>query len=263
MGCVFNNYASNLKVKNVIYGLVDPKTNEIRYIGKAVDLENRIRNHFKPSRLLAKTHKNNWLKLLINENKKPFVVVLEKELSENLLNEFEIKWIKHYNKIGCKLTNATDGGDGGKLNQEAIDKMKKTKTLNKQQGFWLNKNLSKEHCKNISEGKKGYVVSSDTKEKLSKALKNKNTWSKGKKLSKETINKMVISRTGKPKNDREVYQLSLNGDVIKLWSNPYEAEHYLKLSRSKVHSVCTGKRKSTGGYKWIYKDDYMVQSQNN
>ena len=136
---------------------------------------------------------NNWLNFLIKDSKKPFVIVLETNLDENLLNEFEIKWINHYNKIGCKLTNATDGGDGGKMSYEAINKMKKTKSLNKQEGFWLNKNFSEEHCKNISEGKKGYVASLETREKLSKSLKNKNTWSKGKKLSEETINTLLSS----------------------------------------------------------------------
>jgi len=90
MECSFNNYTSDLNLKNVIYGLIDPNTNEIRYIGKAVDLKNRFRNHFNPSRLVSKTHKNNWLNFLIKDSKKPFVIVLETNLNENLLNEFEI-----------------------------------------------------------------------------------------------------------------------------------------------------------------------------
>ena len=46
---------------NVIYILLEPETNEIRYVGKAVDLYSRIRNHYKPSKLISKTHKNNWV----------------------------------------------------------------------------------------------------------------------------------------------------------------------------------------------------------
>ena len=41
----------NLPNKNVIYALCDPISNEIRYIGKAIDLYTRIRNHYKESRL--------------------------------------------------------------------------------------------------------------------------------------------------------------------------------------------------------------------
>jgi hypothetical protein len=255
VSCIFNNYITDLKIKNVIYGLVDPNTNEIRYIGKAINLNERIKNHYKPSRLISKTHKNNWLNVLLNENKKPFVIILESDLNEELLNKSEIKWISNYKKIGCKLTNGTDGGDGGKMGHEAIDKMKKTKALNKQEGFWLNKNLSEEHCKNISEGKKGYVASIETREKLSKSSLG-HSRNLGCKISDEGKLNMSKAKTGIPKNIKEVYQLGLNGEIIKLWPNPYEAEHYFKLSRSKIHSVCTGKRKSTGGFKWIYKDDY-------
>lgn len=256
MSCVLNNENYQKGVTNVVYGLLEPSTHEIRYVGKAINLDNRIRKHLQPSKLKESTHKNNWLKKLINDNQKPIVVILKKCDNEIELNETEIELIKEYKKLGCKITNSTDGGDGGKLNSDIIDKMKETKRLNKQESFWLNKKLSKQHCKNISDGKKGYVASEQTRKKLSESLKNKNTWSKGKKLSKETIDKMVEARLGKPKNKREVYQLDLSNKIIKLWSWPYEAEEYFNLSRSKIHSVCTGKRKTTGGYKWVYKDEF-------
>ena len=202
MNCINRNHITDLNIKNVIYGLIDPDTNEIRYIGKAIDLKTRIRNHYKPSRLISKTHKNNWINLLIKEGKRPLVTVLELDLDEEQLNEFEIKWISNYKKIGCKLTNGTDGGDGGKISQEALEKMKQTKALNKQEGFWLNKIFSEEHCRNISEGKKGYTASEETRKKLSKSLKGKNTWVKGRKVSEETRVKMSESRLGKPKNEK-------------------------------------------------------------
>jgi len=256
MSCVNKNYVLDLNIKNVIYGLVDPNTNEIRYIGKAINLKNRVINHLKPSRLITKTHKNNWLNFLIKDDKKPFIIVLEKNLDESVLNDFEMKWIKYYKKIGCNLTNGTNGGDGGKMNTEVIEKMKKTKSINKQKGFWLNKNFSEEHCKNISEGKKGYITSDETKLKLSKSHIGINTWSKGVKLSDETKSKMSDSKKGIIKNKKPVYQLDLEGNIIKLWDAPYYAEKELNLTRSKIHSVCIGKRKKTGGFRWVYVDDY-------
>jgi len=57
--------------------LLEPDTNNVRYVGKAVDLYTRIRNHYNPSRLIDKTHKNNWLNNLLNEGKYVKVNVVE------------------------------------------------------------------------------------------------------------------------------------------------------------------------------------------
>ena len=86
----------NLPNKNVIYALCDPISNEIRYIGKAIDLYTRIRNHYKESRLKCITHKNNWIKSLLNKELRVNVIILEELTDEILLNEAEIKWIKYY-----------------------------------------------------------------------------------------------------------------------------------------------------------------------
>jgi hypothetical protein len=259
MSCIVKTNNIEKGVKNVIYGLLEPSTREIRYIGKSVNLDTRVRKHLQPSKLKENTHKNNWLKKLLINDEKPLVVILKECINEEELNNSEIELIKEYKTIGCRLTNSTNGGDGGKISDESLQKMKLTKALNPQESYWLNKKFTEEHSKNISNAKKGYKASEKTKKKLSESLKGKNTWSKGKKLTSETINKMIEARLGKPKNNKEVYQLSLDGEIIRLWVNPYEAEHYFKLSPSKIHSVCTGKRKTTGGYKWCYKDNYVAQ----
>lgn len=240
---------------NVIYGLVDPNSNEVRYVGKAIDLYTRIRNHYKPSRLIAKTHKNNWLKTLFIDGLKPLVIILEICESEKELNECEIKWIKYYRELGCDLTNATDGGDGGKLSPESIEKMKKTKSEQKQEPYWKNKKFSLEHCNNISLSKKDIIVSQETKDKLSKVLKGKNTWSKNKPRSIETIEKMRKARIGIARNKKKVLQLNNDGDLIKIWENALDAETTLGLSKGKIRDVCNGKRKTTGGFKWKYKNE--------
>jgi len=184
MSCIVTNNDSKQN-NNVIYGLLEPITKEIRYVGKAINLSSRIRAHYEPNRLMSKTHKNNWLNKLINNNEEPIVVVLEVCERKELLNEAEIKWIAHYRGVGCDLTNGTDGGDGGQMSPESITKMKETKRKNPQKPHWLGKNLSDEHKKNLSEAKKGKKLSDEHKKKLSEAQKNKNTWSKGRKLTKD------------------------------------------------------------------------------
>jgi len=195
-------FLKELPNKNVIYVLLEPDTNNVRYVGKAVDLYTRIRNHYKPSRLIDKTHKNNWLNKLLNKGKYVKVNIVEQLDDENLLNEAEKKWIKHYKDLGCDLTNGTEGGDGGKMSPESIEKMKSKKTGVK---------LSEEHKQKISEGNKGrvvteetrtklsearktYVVSEETRRKLSESHKGQTAWNKGKSPSEESREKMRLAR---------------------------------------------------------------------
>jgi hypothetical protein len=195
-------FLKELPNKNVIYVLLEPDTNNVRYVGKAVDLYTRIRNHYKPSRLIDKTHKNNWLNKLLNEGKYVKVNVVEQLDDEKLLNEAEKKWIKHYKDLGCDLTNGTEGGDGGKMSPESIEKMKSKK---------IGVKLSEEHKQKISEGNKGrlvteetrnklsearktYVVSDETRKKQSESHKGQTSWNKGKSPSDESREKMRLAR---------------------------------------------------------------------
>lgn len=52
-----------------------------------------------------------------------------------------------------------------------------------------------------------------------------------------------------------------DGEIIKLWDYPLQAEIELKLHKNKINSVCNGKRKSTGGFKWVYLKDYITKKE--
>lgn len=108
---------------NVIYALIDPNTNIIRYIGKTENLLKRIKKHYKSSELKIKTHKNIWINSLLKKEQRPNVLILEECKSVEELNHAEIKWISYYKSIGLDLVNGTEGGDGGKMSRESINKM--------------------------------------------------------------------------------------------------------------------------------------------
>jgi hypothetical protein len=95
-----------------IYALIDPRDNEVRYVGKTNDLYSRFFQHISPSSLKNRTYKNNWIKSLLEKDLRPIISVLEKTNQENW-EEREICWIKHYRDLGTKLTNIADGGAGG------------------------------------------------------------------------------------------------------------------------------------------------------
>lgn len=53
-----------------------------------------------------------------------------------------------------------------------------------------------------------------------------------------------------------VVQLSIDGEYIKTWNTVTEAEKTLGIVKNKISSCCNGVRKSTGGYKWMFKEDW-------
>jgi hypothetical protein len=65
-----------------------------------------------PNQLVAATHKNTWLKVLLREGALPELAVLEEVIRDDWQEE-EKWWIEYLKFIGCALTNGTAGGDGG------------------------------------------------------------------------------------------------------------------------------------------------------
>lgn len=103
---------SNNKEDNIVYTITDPITNEVRYVGKTMQGEQRFRDHLKKSSLKHNSHKNQWLKTILVQNLKPIFSVVEAFTDPNDLYEAEKRWVKHYKDLGCNLTNLTEGGDG-------------------------------------------------------------------------------------------------------------------------------------------------------
>lgn len=101
----------------IIYGLIDPITNQVRYVGKSsIGLE-RPKQHSLSCNLKGKNRKNNWIKSLKKINLIPIIKTIEICSSEEELDQKEIYWISFYRKIDKKLTNITDGGTGGNTKQ--------------------------------------------------------------------------------------------------------------------------------------------------
>jgi len=100
------------KAKPIIYALLDPNTNEVRYIGKTVSLSKRLRKHISESKNDTKSHKKAWINSLIVKDQEPIMKILEKLEDSDSWKLRERYWIKYYKDIGAKLTNMTEGGDG-------------------------------------------------------------------------------------------------------------------------------------------------------
>ena len=95
--------------KFIVYHMVDPTDNQIRYIGQTISGIKRIVNHFTPFALKPRNHKNSWLKSLKIKGIKPIVFVAHKADSFEQLNEIEKNQITVFKKC-VNLTNLRDGG---------------------------------------------------------------------------------------------------------------------------------------------------------
>lgn len=95
----------------VIYGLADPRTGHLRYVGKTSgDPHVRLLAHMndvRRGRTFIPRHK--WIAELLSLGLEPQMFEIER--SEDW-REAEQFWIGYFRFIGCELLNATAGGDG-------------------------------------------------------------------------------------------------------------------------------------------------------
>lgn len=94
-----------------IYGLIDPRTECLRYVGKTTDLRKRFLRHCNPRRS-DRSHRGCWLRGLRNLGLQPTMVVLE-EIDEATTALVECFWISSLRAAGADLVNAANGGEGG------------------------------------------------------------------------------------------------------------------------------------------------------
>lgn len=178
------------------------------YIGKGCGY--RMGEHFRPSSLAKRSHKNHVINKAIREGDGVSREILFQNLTESEAHAKEIELIAFYGRRvngGC-LTNATDGGEGVsgyRPTPETIEKIAAKKR---------GKPLSDEHKKNISASLVGRTMSVESVDKTSSA-------NRGKKRSPEQIEKsskalrgikrkestkvaMSESRKGKPKSPEHI-----------------------------------------------------------
>jgi hypothetical protein len=254
------------------------------YIGKGKN--KRMYNHFND----CKRYKNmfyNKLNKMINEENIPLVLKLKSfEFEKDALN-FEKELIKSIGtiKVGGLLYNTTDGGIGFSGYQFTDDVKEKMRLYSIENKLYLNfpqnqkgenhpmwgKKHTADTKEKMSKSRNLRVTTDETKKKMSDSHKGKklseNTKNKlrdintGKKLSEETKDKISNSKKGKlswnhGKSKDSIIQLDLNNNFLKEWNSLIDIQN-AGYQKSNVINVCNGKRKSHGGYKWIYKNDFI------
>ena len=159
-----------------IYGLAEPASGDIRYVGKTDDLSGRLAHHI--CHTDGKSYRQHWLASIKNKGLVPRLIVLE---ASDQLNweDAERWWIAFGRREGWRLTNATSGGEDGK-----------------------GRIFSKEHRLNLSLSRAGMKFSDEHRANLSAARKiqfldKRNHPRYGKKHTIETKAKMRAAKLGK------------------------------------------------------------------
>lgn len=99
--------------KNVIYGLFDPRSGQLRYVGLHVgDIKKRLREHLSLARSGKKIYVYDWIRQVLREGLQPEIDFLEVCGSRQEMIEAEVWHIAYWRSLGCRLTNLTDGGEG-------------------------------------------------------------------------------------------------------------------------------------------------------
>jgi len=94
-----------------VYTLNDPDTGEIRYVGKTIKPQIRLRQHCSSFANQPHSYKWHWIKSLLDRGLKPVMVIVETCATNEQANASEKRLIAEYRAAGCCLTNRTDGGE--------------------------------------------------------------------------------------------------------------------------------------------------------
>lgn len=278
-----------------IYRLIDPRTNETRYVGKTNNPERRYKEHCKNDN---KYPIHTWINKLKLLELQPIMEVIE-ECDDAIWNEREIFWVDYYRRIsGRLLLNCNDGGIGGhnpseetRLKMSASQRNRlpaSEETRRKIADTKRGKPRSPELCRQMSEARKGKRPNAEARQKMSEARKGKAQSeehkrkraeaNRGKKHSDEARQKISISaknrseehkkrlaeigRKTAERNKIPIIQYDKFGHFVQYWDSAKDASINLKIDKGDITRCCQKKKshKSAGGYIWRYADDPLLDN---
>lgn len=147
-----------------IYGLIDPRTKLVRYVGQTSSGMRRPRHHRAPSQLRTKkTHRSTWIRSLLKLGLDYEVAVLEAFDGPGPLNDAECWWIAYGLALGWGLTNHTNGGGGTRgLVFSPVHRARLS-------AAHVGRTLTEQHRQAISKGNVGRVISAFVRERTAKS----------------------------------------------------------------------------------------------
>ena len=220
---------------NYIYTLSDPFTNEIRYVGKTINLEKRLYEHKRSHK--KNTHKSNWINGLMSNNSPPIIEIID-EVGEDW-QFWECFYIELLKSWGFRLTNMTPGGEGVSFTPEISKKISNTlKLYYKTHDTWIKGKTHTEETKKIlSDKQRGKEIHTEEhKNKLRERMMG-NTHTLGMKLTEEHKKSIGDKQRGKEKHTEETKKIiseKNSGENNGMYGKTHTEESLKKISeRSK------------------------------
>jgi hypothetical protein len=186
------------RMTHIIYGLFDPITKELYYVGYTSDQQYRYSRH-----LLNKTGTKNkriWISHLKKQNLQPIMEVIEEYQSSAELHDAEEFWYGYFKLIGAELVNDPKYIGAGMIKGVKLSEEHRANMSKARKGRVSNRKgakLSEDTKKKISAAQKGRKHSEETKQKMSKISRERKV-NVGKKASKETKEKLSKAHMGQP-----------------------------------------------------------------
>lgn len=205
-----------------IYILIDPETQQVRYVGKANDVSQRYKAHLNRARK-HQIHKLNWINSLRRKGLKPIMEVVDIVPIESWVF-WETYWISQFKAWGFNLLNYTLGGDGATFGNQT--------SFKKGHISWNNGTRKPK----ILQGNKGKTPNSV----LHQFVKGHEVWNRG----------VIGYNTTK---SIPVLQFDLQGNFITEHINCKQAAISMNCDEENIRRVCTGKNKTAKNFKWEYK----------
>lgn len=222
-----------------IYKIISP-TGKV-YIGQSWDIDNRQRQYKNLKCKGQPALYNSILKYGFKNHSFDIVQTLPNDTKQNVLDEYEIFFIEHYKQACCQLLNIKGGGSHGKHSEETKKKVSEKSKGNKR---WLGKKHSESSKEKIRVYRIGKKLSEDHIA-IIKKVNTGNKYSLGFKHTIETRRKLSLP----------VLQLSKDGSIIaRFYSSQDAADSFSLKSKTSIHNVLSGLRKTAAGFLWEYEN---------
>lgn len=254
-----------------IYALIDPRDNQIRYIGKSNNPHKRFYEHLSDKSI---THKTSWIKSVIKSNNVPELLILD-EVELESWDFWELFYYNYYKSLGFRLTNMCECGIGTtNVHPDTIKKRVKTLKENIRSGktVFYGKPILKIDI-NTGEIVEEYLTAGEAakknnmrKQRMDELLYG-SAWKQGGRIKRIQQNgfRYIKRQDYDPNKDykttarrsKEVQQLDLEGNLIKVFNRIKDASEELNIPSPQIVACARGFQKTCKGFIFKYPETIL------